>query len=205
MDIRRNNESQRASTCAVAVVALSCLGALLVGCTEPEPRSFSVFMEDGIARDGALARCNQDRKATERDIECANARRAASAIALREERAQREELERESERKLSELRDQIARRDRAKREAMAAALAAAEAAYEAQWATADIVGSIATDDDFPTSSPVDDAGRILPEAEAESASEIDGWLDAAQDVAPTQPSKLPAAKDESIPRPFRNP
>ena len=94
-------------------------------------------MDDSVAREGTLARCNQNRQETARDIECANARRAASALALIEERERREVLERESERKLAALRTQIERRDRAKRDAMAAALAAAEAAYEAQWASSE--------------------------------------------------------------------
>jgi hypothetical protein len=108
--------------------------ALLAACVKPEPRRFEEFMDDSIAREGTLARCNSNREETSNDIECANARRAASAVALVEERERRAELERESERKLAALRAQIERRDRAKREAMAAALAAAEAAYEAQWA-----------------------------------------------------------------------
>ena len=44
-------------------------------------------MEDGLARDGVLTRCNQDRDATLTDVECANARRAAAAVALEVERA----------------------------------------------------------------------------------------------------------------------
>jgi hypothetical protein len=116
-------------------VACTCgLALLAAACVKPEPRRFEEFMDDSIAREGTLARCNRNREETSNDIECANARRAASAVALVHEREQRAELERESERTLVDLRAQIERRDRAKREAMAAALAAAEAAYEAQWA-----------------------------------------------------------------------
>ena len=50
-------------------------------------------MDDDIARDGTLARCNENRDETLNDIECANARRAAAAIALRAERERREALE----------------------------------------------------------------------------------------------------------------
>ena len=125
-------------SCSVrAVRALAfALGfaALGTACVKPEPRRFEVFMEDSIAREGTLARCNQRPEESAGDIECAYARRAAAAIALEQERARRKELEQESERKLAALRAEIARRDRAKQEAMAAALAAAEAAYEAQWA-----------------------------------------------------------------------
>ena len=54
-------------------------------------------MDDGFARDGVLTRCNQDRDATSNDVECANARRAAAAIALEAERARAGQLERQSE------------------------------------------------------------------------------------------------------------
>lgn len=110
------------------------LAVLATACAKPEPRRFEEFMEDSIAREGVLARCNENRKETANDLECANARRAAAGIALMEERARRKALERESEQLIAELRTQIAMRERAKREALAAAVAAAEAAYEAQWA-----------------------------------------------------------------------
>lgn len=90
-------------------------------------------MDDRIAREGVIARCDLDPGAAQNDLECANARRAAATVALREERARREELERESERKLRELRAQFERREQAAREAVAAAARAAEEAYEAQW------------------------------------------------------------------------
>lgn len=116
----------------LATAVLGCV--LATACSKPDARGFDEFMEDRIAREGVIARCNQNREATENDIECANARRAASTIALREEQARRRELELESDKKLATLRAEIERRDRAKREAMDAALAAAQAAYEAQWA-----------------------------------------------------------------------
>lgn len=125
--------SARAPWGGHAAVVLGCL--LAAACSKPDPRGFDEFMEDRIAREGVIARCNQNRGNVETDIECANARRAASTIALREEQARRRELELESDRKLALLRAEIERRDRAKREAMEAALAAAEAAYEAQWAS----------------------------------------------------------------------
>ena len=90
-------------------------------------------MEDGIAREGVLTRCNQNRDATLTDEECANARRAAAAVALEAERAREPELARESEAKLLALRQREARRAASEQDTAAAALAAAEAAYEARW------------------------------------------------------------------------
>jgi len=83
---------------AMAVLALS-----VGGCEERRPITFEEFMDDPIARDGTLVRCNQDRAATAADIECDNARRAAAAIALREEESRRDELELESTRKIEQL------------------------------------------------------------------------------------------------------
>jgi hypothetical protein len=108
-------------------------GLLLAGCEGPSPRSFTDFMDDRIAREGTLAQCNQNPVATADDIECANARRAAATIALRAERERREELERESERKLAALRSEMAERERIVRESTLAAARAEREAYESLW------------------------------------------------------------------------
>ena len=86
------------------------MAAGLAACApQPEPRTAYDFMEDGLARDGVLARCNQDRDATLTDEECANARRAAAAVALEAERAREPALERASEAKLAALRQRDGR------------------------------------------------------------------------------------------------
>jgi len=115
---------------AFATAGLICL---LSGCEEPQPISFAEFMDDEFARDGTLIRCNENRESTRDDLECANARRAAAAIALREERARREALELESERRIAELRAEVERERAATRLAEQRAQAAARAAYDAQW------------------------------------------------------------------------
>jgi hypothetical protein len=118
----------------VSLACAFCIGLLVVGCApKPQPRSFAEYLEDRMLMEGTLARCNADRNRTHDDLECANARRAAVTIALRVEEAKREELERESERKLTELRDELARREQREREALAEAEAARQAAYEAIW------------------------------------------------------------------------
>jgi hypothetical protein len=124
--------------------------AVVAACApDPEPRSVLYFMDDGLAREGVLTRCNRDRDATLDDVECANARRAAAMIALEAERAKAAELERESERKLVALRERQARDAAAAEQAAADARAAAEAAYEAQWP-----GNLRR--------PADDAGGAVP-------------------------------------------
>jgi hypothetical protein len=109
--------------------------AALVACAPPQPapRTTLDFMDDGLAREGVLTRCNQDRDATLMDEECANARRASAAVALEAERAREPGLTRESEDKLVALRDRRVRQATAEQAAVAAARAAADAAYEARW------------------------------------------------------------------------
>ena len=107
--------------------------ALLAGCEQPRARSFEFFMEDGLAREGVLARCNQDRSATAVEAECANARRAAQALAAQEEQARSADLARESERKLVAIRDRDVRQRQADADAAAAAKREADARYESQW------------------------------------------------------------------------
>ena len=121
----------RAGHCATKSLCLVvCAAAIVSACSEPPlPRTFTAFMEDRIAREGTLVRCNSDPDAAATDIECANARRAAAAIALRQEREQREALERESEFKLAALRDRL---DERQRQADAEA-AREEQAYEELW------------------------------------------------------------------------
>ena len=107
---------------------------LIVGCVEePRPRSYLEFMEDPIAREGTLARCNQDRNATSEDPECINARRAASTAAARVEAARAEQLEAASDIKREAFRERVAAQQAAARRAEEAAQRAEEAAYDAQW------------------------------------------------------------------------
>lgn len=90
---------------------------LASACSPPPPRTFDYFLDDQIARDGVLARCDLDPVAAQTDIECANARRAATTIQLRLERERREELERESAAKIEALRRQFEAQQLAAQEA----------------------------------------------------------------------------------------
>jgi hypothetical protein len=117
---------------------LRAVGVLLVcawaaGCEQENPRTFDDFMEDALAREGVLARCNLDRTTTDEDAECEAARRAASAVAAEMEQARKGGLERESERKMIAMRDRVAEQDRAAAEVAARAEAERAAAYDAQW------------------------------------------------------------------------
>ena len=81
------------------------LAAVLVACApKSEPRTVLDFMDDGLAREGVLTRCNQSREETLSDEECNNARRAASTLALEAERERAPALEQQSEAKLLAMR-----------------------------------------------------------------------------------------------------
>jgi hypothetical protein len=98
----------------------------LSACQPPPPRSYSEYLEDDVAREATLQRCNSDRATSFGDLECKHARRAAAALAAQVEAAQRAELERESDRKRAAARERIA----AQQEATRRAAEAAEAAHE---------------------------------------------------------------------------
>jgi hypothetical protein len=128
-----------------AIVSTLAFGLclLLTACGKTPPRSFANFMEDRIAMDGTIAYCNENREDTKNDIECANARRASAAIALRAERERREAYERESERKLADLRQEMVERERIVRETALAAARAEREAYELMWRGNAPVGPVA--------------------------------------------------------------
>jgi len=118
---------------------LALLACVTAGCVqEPRPRSYTEFMEDSFAREGTLARCNQDREGTANDVECVNARRAASSLAARADEAQREQRDAESEILRAAASDRAASAQTAIVQAAVAARenaeAQREAQYEAQWA-----------------------------------------------------------------------
>jgi hypothetical protein len=110
-----------------AALAGLCLG-LLSACEPPPPRSYSEYLEDDVAREATLERCNLDRVASFSDLECKNARRAAAALAAQAEASHRAELERESDRKRAAARERIA----AQQEAARRAEEAAEAAHQVE-------------------------------------------------------------------------
>jgi hypothetical protein len=139
---------------------------LLAACHAPrsEPRSYFDFMEDGIAREGVLARCNRDRDATLNDLECSNARRAAAALAIEQEHNRSDALAQESQRKLAALRNRADREQRAELEEQAVARKEAELAYERRWPNPDGQQAPAEPATATESAPAFGAplGRVLP-------------------------------------------
>jgi len=161
-------------------------------------------MEDGLAREGVLARCKQDRQAMAGEEECANARRAAATLAADGDEERNATREKESERKLNALRDREMRQQQAERDAAAAAKAAADAAYEAQWrnknAPKDINGAA------DGAGPISNADDRFVERESLSQLPTRPELKVAA-VTPPQseikPQKPEIEQAAIIPRPFR--
>jgi hypothetical protein len=170
---------------AVAVL----FAAWLAACSAPlpPPRTYLDFMEDGLAREGVLARCSRDGDTTVNDAECAAARRAAAAIAVEHERAQSAELERESQRKLLAMRARADRADEVRAEAAAAAREAAERAYEGRWPEEAPEGGASAEQqgDAPAfGAPI---GPVLPSISESSPFEVYSGTPVAPGIAPQRP------------------
>jgi hypothetical protein len=185
---------------AVARVAgVLAVTAWVAACQQPaKSRSYEFFMEDGLAREGVLARCNQDRKASVDNQECENARRAAATVGASGERERSENYERQSSRKLEELRDRSARQQQAEQQAAAAAKAAEKEAYEAQWRDKD--GATATGAGPISDNSADDR-ESLSQLPARPELKIAAIDPPKGDVQPQKPEIEHAAV---IPRPFRD-
>lgn len=199
-----------AGTTLLAVVLAACA-------PQPEPRTVLDFMDDGLARDGVLTRCNQDRDATLNDVECANARRAAAAIALEAERARARQLEQESEATLLALRERDARVAAAEEQRAAAERAAAEAAYEARWPDTPDARPSADAVPAPAASFGAPVGPVLPSMSESTLFEV--YADGSDALdrptleieAAPPPNDLVIASPEiamtdltAVPRPFRD-
>jgi hypothetical protein len=93
---------------------LLCGFLAIVGCSQEQPvRTVQEFLDNPSFLEAAMVRCSLNRDQTRYDAECVNARQAVSLVEAREERAQRDQLEAESESK----RDALRRTQRAAAEA----------------------------------------------------------------------------------------
>jgi hypothetical protein len=103
-----------------ASILLVCALAA-AGCEERQPRSVAEFMENEVALQGTLIRCDSDRGAAAQDPECQNASRAAERLALIEERALLKAREEAFERERAEYRSRLERERQLRRQAEQAA------------------------------------------------------------------------------------
>ena len=153
-------------------------------------------MEDGLAREGVLARCNQDVEASKSDVECENARRAAAAIAATDaadDHKRSADLARQSERKMIAMRERDTHAQQAEEQAAAEARAQSDADYEAQWRQQSAAGRTASANDVTTDYdfvPVRPSLQVAAVAPPKSDLTI---------VAP----ELQSSDVAIIPRPFR--
>jgi hypothetical protein len=193
----------RARWIAVARFAgVLAIAVWVAACQQPSrPRTYEFFMEDGLAREGVLARCNQDRKASVDDQECESARRAAAAVAATGEHERTQNYERESSRKLEQLRDRSARQQQAEEQAATAAKAAEKDAYEAQWRDKNAAGQASGADPISDASSGADERESLSQLPARPELKLAAVEPPKADVQPQKPEIEHAAV---IPRPFRD-
>lgn len=109
----------------IAATSLAFAGCI----EEPRPRAVTEFLDDPIALEAALTRCNANRTRTRSDPECENARAAVSRIETAEEAKREVELEAQSERKREALRRRQMRAAEARRLAEEQARRREEALY----------------------------------------------------------------------------
>ena len=108
--------------------------ALLSACAEEAPpTTVQEFVDDPIRLEAAVVRCSQNRQESRYQAECVNARQAVALIEAREERARREALEAQSERKREALRRTQEAAAEARRRADEAERLRREAEYLAQF------------------------------------------------------------------------
>lgn len=110
------------------------MAALLVACgEEPRPPSVTELLDDPIKLEAIVVRCAQNRSQSRYEADCVNARQAVSIIEAREERARRDALEAQSERKREALRRTQEAVAEARRRAEEAERRRIEAEYLAQF------------------------------------------------------------------------
>ncbi len=142
---------------AIRPAALLMVAIGLAACEAEAPRSYSEYLEDPIAREATLLRCNSSRDASRGDAECINAKRAAAALAAQNDAEKRRRFEAESERKRAALRERIDARQAAERQQLTEMKRRASAAYEQRWSYADATGTGADTAGYPT------GGELEPE------------------------------------------
>ncbi len=92
------------STLRSALICGSILGAAACGPHKIPPMTVSEFMEDRVALDGVILKCNQDPALARSDADCLNARIAVERLASQNEAAREAKREEEFERTREQLR-----------------------------------------------------------------------------------------------------
>ena len=95
-------------------IAAGLASVLFLAACKPAEKTRSVdeFIADPIAVDAKLMSCRQDRRQAAKDVECANARAAASRLELEREKAELAAIREEAESELSQMRAQRERLER---------------------------------------------------------------------------------------------
>jgi hypothetical protein len=172
------------------VKLLLCGFALTAGCVEEQkPRSVTEFIDNPILLEAAVVRCAQNRSETRYDDECVNARQAISIIEAKEERAQRDAFEAQSDKKREALRRTQQAAAEARRRAQEAERQRQEAEYLAQFGelppTPDGEAAV---DEAAENAP----GMVIPEVADEVAEEPSSH----ESVPASDGGNAPAAESE---------
>ena len=146
-------------------VSVSLVVTLAACGKEPQPRSVSQFLEDPIALEATLSRCNADRSRTRTDPECINARDATRRISAEEEAERRRTFEQQSQRKLDELRRRTEALEERLRRSEEEKRRMEELQYEQQFEAAAAEASGATTDAANAPAPSEPSNGPAPAAE----------------------------------------
>ncbi len=141
------------------ILLLLCSASFHVGCTQEQPaRSLQEFLDNPPFLEAAVVRCAQNRAETRYEAECVNARQAVSLIEAREERARRDRLEAQSERKRDALRRTQRAAAAARRHAAEQEQLRKEAEYLAQFGEFPTIKPESDNSDLEANVP----GAIIP-------------------------------------------
>jgi hypothetical protein len=138
---------------------LLCSALFVAGCSqEPPTRTVQELLDNPQFLEAVVVRCAQNRAETRYDAECVNARQAVSMVEAREERADRERLEAQSESKRDALRRTQQTAAAARRRSAEQEQLRKEAEYLAQF------GELPPDKSEPTQDPLkaNVPGAVIP-------------------------------------------
>jgi len=155
----------------IPIRLISCIGGicLLAACSpEPPARSVEELMQNEVLLEATLVRCTQNRDETRYEPDCVNVREAVNLIEAREEKARREQLEAQSQRKREALRRTQQAVAEARRRAAEEQKRREEAQYLAQFGDRPPAEDMLEDQALTGNAPTAEISEIRPEDEVDT-------------------------------------